>query len=93
MQEKCWLVEGAGVYWCGRGKDDFLPDVHEAVRFHDQVSADRILHWMLPEQYHKTCRATEHIFGWEDISTGRLPPRSMECEHGIDPMHKCNECD
>jgi hypothetical protein len=62
-QTKYWVIEGGGVYWCGRGADDFWSNVHEAVKFADQVAAERVLHWMLPEPYHRTCRATEHVFG------------------------------
>jgi predicted NAD-dependent protein-ADP-ribosyltransferase YbiA (DUF1768 family) len=64
-QLKCWLIEGAGVYWHGRSADDFQTDVHDAVKFADRVAAERILHWMLPEQYQRTCRAVEHVFGLE----------------------------
>jgi hypothetical protein len=60
MRESCWLIEGAAVYWCGRSPDDFGKDVAEAVRFSRQEDAERVLHWIVPEQMRRLCRTVEH---------------------------------
>ena len=56
-----WLIEGAGVYWCGKSVHDFRPSWAEAVMFTRRQDAERVLFWVLPEEYRRTCRAAEHL--------------------------------
>ncbi len=61
-RESCWMIEGAGVYWCGRSMDDFRKDPNDAVRFSRQEDAERVLHWMIPREVARVCRTAEHLF-------------------------------
>ncbi len=63
--QSVWLIEGAGVYWCGRGPSDFGKDVEEAVRFARQVDAERVLHWIIPATVSIVCRTVEHMWSME----------------------------
>jgi hypothetical protein len=60
--QEVWLIEGAQVYWCGRSPNDFGKDVNEAVRFARQEDAERVLHWIVPEQMRLLCRTTGHMW-------------------------------
>jgi hypothetical protein len=57
-----WIIEGAATCWCGQSEHDFRQNYNEAVRFARYVDADRVLHWMLPEPYRRTCRVSEHVW-------------------------------
>jgi hypothetical protein len=63
MTDSAWLIEGAGVYWCGRGATDFSPNVDEAVRFSRQEDAERVLHWIIPATTSAVCRTAQHMWG------------------------------
>lgn len=56
-----WLIEGAGTYWCGKNLHDFRPTWGDAVFFTRYQDAERVLYWILPEEYRRVCRAAEHI--------------------------------
>jgi len=62
MNKSVWLIEGAGVYWCGRSPDDFQNKTEEAVRFARQEDAERVLGWIVPEQMRRLCRTVEHVW-------------------------------
>ncbi len=62
MNNNAWLIEGGGVYWCGKSPNDFRLKHKEAVRFSRQEDADCVLHWILPEEYRRTCRVAEHCW-------------------------------
>lgn len=63
MTEFAWLIEGKGPqYWDGRGTDTAAMTYKhdDAVRFARPQDADRVIHWLLNQEY----RAVEH--GWEE---------------------------
>jgi hypothetical protein len=62
MSCKCWLIEGAGVYWRGHSPSNFGADANDAVRFARREDAERILHWIVPESQRILCRTAEHVW-------------------------------
>ena len=61
-----YLIEGAsGIYWCGRGAEDFGDQIEEAVRFARMEDATRVMYWVLPQPYPRVCRVVEHHWSLE----------------------------
>lgn len=61
-RQEGFVIEGAGVSWCGKSVHDWRADYREAVRFARQCDADAVLYWILPEEYRRTCRSSLHVW-------------------------------
>lgn len=61
-RQEGWIIEGAGVAWCGRSLHDFRPNYQDAVRFARERDAYLVLNWILPEEYRRVCRPACHLW-------------------------------
>ncbi len=61
-RQEGYVIEGAGVAWCGKSLHDWRADYSNAIRFARHIDAEQVLHWILPEEYRRTCRVALHIW-------------------------------
>lgn len=59
-----WLIETVNnvpEYWAGKSETSFNPDIHKAVKFYDEPSADKVINNLLSE-YSEVLASVEHAF-------------------------------
>lgn len=61
-REEGYVIAGNHVVWCGRSVHDFRDSALDAVRFARQCDAERVLCWILPEEYRRVCGVRHHTW-------------------------------